>query len=158
MNIHIIYFHGEISKIRKLMMQKKKKKKKKIIWSCVHCLLTVINTLTLTLIMLWADSVEDKLAISCPRKRIWHGMQIISYLRKQFAWKGRRYPAAPNLEPHCPPRSICPTRTDACHAMHTLQHNQDLHCSEYRFIWNQVLQLQNNQFYGNNMFSTIYGP
>ena len=42
------------------------------------------------------------------------------------------YPAAPDLGPHRPPRPFCPNRTDPCHAMHSLQHNQDLHCSEYR--------------------------
>ena len=41
------------------------------------------------------------------------------------------YPAAPDLGPHCPPRPVCPNRTDPCHAMHTLQRNQDLQCSEY---------------------------
>ena len=43
MNTHNIYFHGEISKMPKLMIIKKKKKK--IIWNCVHCLLTVIDYL-----------------------------------------------------------------------------------------------------------------
>ena len=39
MYTHNIYFHGEISKIPKLMT------KKKIIWSCVHCLFTVTEYL-----------------------------------------------------------------------------------------------------------------
>ena len=38
MNTHNIYCQGKISKIPKLMM-------KKIIWSSVHCLLTVIEYL-----------------------------------------------------------------------------------------------------------------
>ena len=37
MNTHNIYFHGEISKIPKTHDEKK------IIWSCVVCLLTVIE-------------------------------------------------------------------------------------------------------------------
>ena len=42
------------------------------------------------------------------------------------------YPTAPDLGPHWLPRPVCPNRTDPCHAMHTLQHNQDLNCSEYK--------------------------
>ena len=62
MNIHNKYFHGEISKIPKLMMKKQSSGTVFIVCS------QSLNTLTLTLIMLWADSADDKLVIFFPRK------------------------------------------------------------------------------------------
>ena len=76
-HVHM-YFHGEIKYQNSWW-------KKNIIWSCVHCLLTVIGYLDLRLIMLWADSAEDKLTIFFLENRIWHVMQIISCLKRQFA-------------------------------------------------------------------------
>ena len=62
MNTHNIHFHGEISKKTKLMM--KKKSSGAVFIVCPQSM----NTLTLTFIVLWADSADDKLAIFFPRK------------------------------------------------------------------------------------------
>ena len=62
MNTHNIYFHGEISKMPKLIIIIKKKSSGTVFIVCSQSL----TTLTL---MLWADSSNDKLAIFFPRKK-----------------------------------------------------------------------------------------
>ena len=64
MNTRNIYFHGEMIKILKLMMKKKSSGAGFIVCS------RSLNNLTLTLIMLWADSADGKLAIFCLENRI----------------------------------------------------------------------------------------